>query len=388
MRSTTALLAAIVLVALNLRIALSSLPTVVVLIQQETGWSDTLIGTLTTIPVFCMGLFALLVPRLAHRVGRGFSVSLALITMAVAMLLRLSGPFIAPLAISALLAGIAIAIIGGLVPSIVREQLSNRLGIATSMWTAAMMGGAALGAATTLPLASWLGGWNRALAFWAIPAVVALVAWTAVERPRPQSDTTGTQVVRLKDLPWRNSIAWSLTALTTLNSIVFYSAIAWIAPSYVERGYPPETAAVLFGLFTGIHILGALILPAWAFRSRYRRTIYSGCVAISAVAVILIAVVPTFVPALTIAVLGFTLSAGFAIPMGMLSEYPASPLAATRLTAMALSVTFSVAAFGPLLAGLIMDTVNSWTLVFFLLAVVLLLQLPAVFQLRRGITID
>ena len=63
-------LTAVALVALNLRTALASVPTVESDIQAATGWSETVIGALTMLPVLCMGAFALIVPRLARRIGR------------------------------------------------------------------------------------------------------------------------------------------------------------------------------------------------------------------------------------------------------------------------------------------------------------------------------
>lgn len=386
-RRSATVLSAIVLVALNLRIALSSLPAVVVLIQEETNWSDAVLGALTAVPVLCMGIFALLVPYLARRVGESFAVSLSLVAMAVAMLLRLMGAEIIPLFVSALLAGISIAIIGGLVPSIVRAQLSNRLGFAASAWTTSMMIGAAIGAVATLPLTYALGGWNRALAFWAVPALIALAAWTVVERPRVQPQTLTDRVFRLRELPWNSGIAWALTALTTLNSIIFYSAIAWTVPSYAERGFSLDESAALFGVFTAMPIAGSLILPYWTLRSRFRRAIFTACLAGTATSLALIAIAPNFYPFVVIAVFGFALGGGFAVPLAMLSEYAASPQAATRLTAMTLSVTFIVASLGPFAAGVVMDQVNSWTLVFLLLTGVALLQMPAVVPLRRGLVV-
>ncbi len=193
-RSTAAILAVVVLVAVNLRLALSSLPAVATLIQDETGWSDAFIGALTTVPVLGMGVFALGVPRLAGRIGRRSAVSLALVAMAAGLTLRLAGAVAVTLLLSAMLAGLSIAILGGLVPGIVRERLSNSMGLATSLWTAAMMGGAALGAALTLPLSDLTGGWNRALAFWALPAVAALVAWLWLERDQQARVATVTIV--------------------------------------------------------------------------------------------------------------------------------------------------------------------------------------------------
>ncbi|MFL2925541.1 MAG: CynX/NimT family MFS transporter, partial [Actinomycetes bacterium] len=353
------------------------------LIQDETGWNDAFIGALTTVPVLGMGVFALGVPRLAGRIGRRSAVSLALVAMAAGLTLRLAGAVAVTLLLSAMLAGLSIAILGGLVPGIVRERLSHSMGLATSLWTAAMMGGAALGAALTLPLSDLTGGWNRALAFWALPAVAALAAWLWLEREEPAQVATVT-IVRLRDLPWRDSTAWALTAFMSVNSVVFYSMLAWTAPSYAERGYTPETAGLFFGIFTGSGIIAALTLPAWSHRTQRRRTLFATTVVGCSASLVAIALVPTFAPLLILVALSFTLSGGFAMSLGMLSEYAADAAGSARLTAMAFTITYTSAAFSPFVIGAIMDAVDSWTLVFSLLAGVTLLQLPAVFFLHRG----
>lgn len=386
-RSTAAVMSVVVLVALNLRLALSSLPAVATEIKAQTGWNDAAIGTLTTVPVLCMGLFALAVPRLAAVTGRRQAVAFGLIAMAVGLGLRSIGAVAATLFLSTLLAGISIAILGGLVPGIVREQLSSSLGTATALWTAAMMGGAALGAAATLPLADALGGWNRALAFWAIPAVVALVAWSLLERGVATNDRPAS-TPRLRDLPWRSPAAWSLTGFMTLNSIVFYSALAWIAPSYAERGYTPAVAGIFFGLFTTGQIAGALVLPWLSHRLPYRRTLFTTSVLVCAAAIASIGIAPDLAPPVVLLALGFTLSGGFAMALGLLSEYSSDAASSARLTAMAFFVTYTVAAFGPLVAGAIMDAADSWTLVFSLLAGVALLQGLAALRLRKNVTVE
>ena len=383
MRSAASILSVVVLVALNLRLALSSLPAVATSIQDETGWSDATIGALTTVPVLAMGVFALAVPRLAERIGRRNAVAWALAAMAIAMTLRLFGAIAVTLFVSTLIAGVAIAILGGLVPGIVREQLSTSMGTATALWTAALMGGAAVGAAATLPLSELLGGWNRALAFWALPAIAGLIAWTVLERHTPAHDRPSTRV-RLRDLPWRNPTARALTGFMMLNSIVFYSSLAWIAPSYQERGYSPGTAGVFFGIFTAGQVVSALLLPRWSHRTRYRRLLFSMTLLTCTLALIFIALAPTFAPVAVLVVYSFSLSGGFAMALGLLSQYASDATASARLTAMALSVTYTVAAFGPLLAGALMDAIDSWRMVFLVLASVTVLQLATVPWLKQG----
>ena len=125
------LLTAVALVAVNLRPLLSSLPTVASNIVDTTGWSAATIGILTTIPVLCMGLFALAVPALAMRFGRKYLVIFALISLSTSALLRAIEGVPGLLFVSAFLAGVGIAFAGGLIPGIIREQLPLSIGRAT-----------------------------------------------------------------------------------------------------------------------------------------------------------------------------------------------------------------------------------------------------------------
>ena len=74
--------------------------------------------------------------------------------------------------------------------------------------------------------------------------------------------------------------------------------------------------------------------------------------------------------------------------LGLLSEYAHDAAGSARLTAMAFSVTYTVAAFGPFIAGALMDALDSWTLVFALLGGVTLLQLITVPLLKQNIRVD
>ncbi|MEE2577579.1 cyanate transporter, partial [Pseudomonas aeruginosa] len=72
------LLLGLVLVALILRPALSSLAPLLNQVRDDTGLSAAPAGLLTTAPVLCLGLFAPLAPRLARRIGAERSVLLVL----------------------------------------------------------------------------------------------------------------------------------------------------------------------------------------------------------------------------------------------------------------------------------------------------------------------
>ncbi len=380
-------LTAVALVAVNLRPLLSSLPTLTSDIVAATGWSSATIGVLTTIPVLCMGIFALAVPALAMHFGRKHLVIVALVSLSAATLLRAIEAVPELLFLSAFLAGVGIAFAAGLIPGIVREQLPHAHGTATSTWIAAMMGGAALGGALTVPIAEWLGSWSLALAFWAIPALIALAAWTYTERHSPAHDRPSA-IVRIRELPWRNKIAWALALNMALNSIIFYSSLAWIAPSYEARGWTQENAGWLFGLFSAAAVVAAFVLAGLAVRVKHRRSLFTIAIGATLIALISIAWLPDFLPWLALLIFGFFLSGTFAMSLGLIGEYSKDSASAARLAAMTFFITYTVAAAGPLVAGVLLDYCDSWPLVFTILAGVAALQLLTVLPLRRNVHVD
>jgi len=380
-------LTALALVAVNLRTLLTSIPAVTVDIQSATGWSDVSIGLLTTVPVIFMGLVALIVPTIAARFGRTQTVWLALAVLAIAAGIRWWATVPGVLPVSVVLAGTGIALASGLVPSIVREQVPEAIGASTGLWTSVMFTGATLGAALTVPLAQLTGSWQAALALWAVPAVIAFMAWALVEKPWRHALDTGLPRVRLSSLPWRSPIAWALTAYMAINSVVFYGAVAWIAPSLNERGWDADESGWLFGLFAFSQIIGGLALPWLTQKMPGRRLVWVLTVIVTVACLVVFAIEPTLATPLTLFLFGAANSGGFAMSLGMLSEFAPDAAASARLTAMAFTVTYLVAALGPTLAGAILQVTNSWVAVFLVLAVIALAQLATIVPMRKGVII-
>jgi CP family cyanate transporter-like MFS transporter len=379
------LLATLALVALNLRSVLTAIPPLTLEIQSATGWNDTTMGFLTTLPVIVMGLAALIVPAVAQRVGRPQTVWIALGILVVASAGRLAAGIPIVLFITAFLGGLGIALASGLVPAIVREDLPRSTGAATGLWTASMFTGAALAAALTVPVSLATGSWQWGLAVWSVPAITALLLWTFVEAPyRRHASDRGTGAIALRSLPWRSPLAWALTAYLAINSLVFYTALAWIAPSLDERGWTSEEGGLLFGLFTASQIVAALLMPWLAQRLPGRRIAWAVTVVVTALCLLSLAYTPGFLTVLVLFLFGFTNAGGFTIGLSMLSEFSPDAPSAARLTAMAFAVTYLLAAIGPTLAGALLDAAGSWTLVYVVLAVIALLQLPALLPLRKG----
>lgn len=373
----------IALVAFNLRDALTSLPTVFTEIQQATGVNEVALGALTTLPVLCMGGLAIAVPSIAARFGATRTVWVALLILVIATSMRAGAAIPGVLPVSALLAGVGIALATGLVPGIIRTQASDRIGTATGVWTGAMFIGAAVGASATVPLAAWFGSWQAALAFWAIPALIGLLAWTFYERPFSTPISGGAQL-RIRDLPWRDPIAVALTVWVAVNSIVFYSSVAWLAPSFTGRGLTPAQSGLAFGFFSCVQIIGAFVTPPLIHRTSRPRVVLLLVVLLGSASLLALAFGSTTTALLALVTYALSLSAGFTSGLALIPMSSQDGPSAARLTAVIFTVTYLFAAIGPIACGAIVQITGSWQVLFVVLAIVMLAQALPIPWMRKG----
>jgi MFS transporter, CP family, cyanate transporter len=167
----------LVLTALNLRAAVTSVGPVLRQLQSDLGMSDTVAGVLTTLPVVCFGLFGLLASRLGRRVGTETALVAALVAIAAGLGVRALAPTTGWLLLMSLIPLAGIAVGNVLVPVVVKAWFPYDVGRATGWYSMAIAAGTALPAALTVPVASELGGWRAGLGIWALPAAAALLPW-------------------------------------------------------------------------------------------------------------------------------------------------------------------------------------------------------------------
>jgi CP family cyanate transporter-like MFS transporter len=374
---------AIFLVALNLRAALASLPPLVRTIQDDLGLSAATAGLLTTLPVLCMGLFAPVAQRLAHRVGREATVAWALASILAGLLLRLAGEVFVLLMASTMLVGVGIALSGTVLPGIVKQFYRSRSGAVTGLYLLAMMVGATAASALTVPLADALGSWQRSLAVWAALAVLGLAAWLPVVRAVNDHDEPAGPV-RRGPMPWRSSTAWLLAAYLAMQSFGFYSQLAWIPPSYEALGWSAREAGLLLAVWSIVQLFTAVGGPTLADRVRDRRPLVALALGLSACGLLGLVIAPTAAPWLWVSLLGLGQGAGFALGLVKLVDYAPTPAASARLSALVFLLSYSVASLGPFVFGAVHDLTDSFRAPYLLLLGVVAGQLTLVRRLRPG----
>jgi MFS transporter, CP family, cyanate transporter len=389
-----ALVLALILVALNLRPAIASVPPVLPDIQRDLGLSGTAAGALTALPVVCLGLFAPVAARLAARFGVDRVVAWALVVLGAGTLARAVGGA-AGLFAATFLAGIGLAVGGALLPGIVKAHFAaDRAATVTGLYTTGLAGGALLAAALTVPLRNLFGGsWAPALAVWALPAVAALAVWRRVAAPPatpdPPAGDAGPPAGPAPPpagggLPWRSGLAWRVTLYTGLQSLLFYASLTWLSPLFQAHGWSAERAGALLAVFSLTQLVATLGLPVLADRTGDRRPWIALAVSACTAGLLALAVAPLAAPWLVAAVIGFGTGGQFAMALTLLVDAAADPAASRRLSGMAFLVGYLLAAVGPAAVGGLYDATGGFTAAFLALTAVGVVTLALGVSVRRG----
>ncbi|MFC3988870.1 MFS transporter, partial [Actinoplanes siamensis] len=135
-------LVALVLAAVNLRLAVTSVGPVLTEIRDGLHMSATAAGLLTSVPVFCFASVGLLAPRAARRLGAAPVIAGGLALLTVGLAARPFAPGSALFVLFSAVALAGIALVNVLLPSIVKDHFPDQVGSVTGLYTVALNLGA------------------------------------------------------------------------------------------------------------------------------------------------------------------------------------------------------------------------------------------------------
>ena len=350
------LLLGLILVALNLRPALSSMAPLLADVSSSLGLSAARAGLLTTLPVLCLGLFAPMAPILARRFGAERVVLGILLTLAAGILLRSAFGEVGLFA-GSLVAGASIGIIGVLLPGIVKRDFARQAGAMTGVYTMALCLGAALAAGATVPLSHYFGDrWTFGLGFWIVPALVAALFWWPQVGQKQSAHQVAYQVKGLL----RDPLAWQVTLYMGLQSSLAYIVFGWLPSILIGRGLSATEAGLALSGSIIVQLFSSLAAPWLATRGKDQR--------LSIVVVMLLTLGGLFgcLYAPLDGLWGWAILLGlgqggtFSLALTLIVLRSRDSHVAANLSSMAQGIGYTLASAGPLAVGLIHDWTGGW----------------------------
>ena len=430
----------LVLVAINLRPAVTSLGPVLEEVRASLGMSAAVAGLLTSVPAVCFALVGSTAPLLARRWGTGGVIALGTTALALGLAVRpfASGTasFIALTALA--LAGIALANV--LLPVVVKQRFPNRVGAMTGLYSVALNLGASTAAAVTVPLTSGAfgGDWRLGLGVWAVIAAAALPPWILLARDRtvhastviktesmhPVNTVNMNQPVNVKAASAgaeveagigsesglgagagagagvgvgagvgrhgvgalgvggrelrlrRHPIAWALAVYFGHQSTAAYVIMGWLPQIFRDAGLSAGTAGLLFAVTALLGVPLSFVLSALAGRLTRQ----------SGVAVLIglfglagyagLWVDPAAAPWLWVVLLGVA-NCSFPLVLTMIALRGRDAATVARLSAFAQSTGYLISVPGPIVVGALYDHTGSWQIPLALMAFLTVPQMVA-----------
>lgn len=270
---------AFLLVAMNLRAPLTSLPSVIADVRAGLGISSSVAGLFTSIPVLCFGI---LTPFASFLIGRlGIERGLLLMLGGIAL-----GTVVRPLAgmetaiLGTIILGAAMTLGNIVILMVIARDFRHQMSLMTGIYVTAMGLGSMFSASLTVPFAAWW-GWRIALGCWALLAVLAIVFWFGIRYGRcrlnqplaslTQADPSmgatvsssgqNAAVSHKKPLSHHPAL-WLLAVAFACHTFIFYGITAWLPDFLVQTAAmsvgEAGLAASCFQLFG---IFGCLAVP-------------------------------------------------------------------------------------------------------------------------------
>jgi MFS transporter, CP family, cyanate transporter len=363
-RAGLALLAGLFLAGLALRPPIVGVGPLIPAIQDDLGISHAAAGLLGTIPVLCMGVFALPAPALTRRYGSRLAIAVCLALIGGFGVARAAAPGAAGVIALTFGVGLGLGFAQALMPVAVKERFAGRPAFVTGIYVLGINIGSAISSALAVPIADVAGSWRWSLAAFSIMTCVLVVAWWSLTRGEPAHLRADVTHVRL---PWRSSLAWRLVGIFGSMACIFYGLNNWLPDAYVERGWSEGKAGALLAVLNIAALVTTIIIPWLADRRGSRRVylvLFSAALAASCVG---FAGVPggAWVWAATA---GLCTGAMFPLVMTLPVDLGRRPVDVGAIAGMMLGVGYTIGAIAPLALGAARDATGTFVTTLWLIA--------------------
>ncbi|MPY18260.1 CynX/NimT family MFS transporter [Paenibacillus glucanolyticus] len=356
---TWLIFAGIILIAINLRAAITSVGPLIGIIREDTGISSTMAGMLTTLPLLAFALLSPMAPAMAKKWGLETTLLLSMVVLTFGIGIRsISSPI--TLLLGTAFLGVAIAVGNVLLPSLVKRDFPRHIGLMTGTYSASMNLLAATASGVSIPLATQAGlGWQGSLLIWASLSVLALIVWL-IQRSSSDKTAEVRSTATKQQSVLRSPLAWYITLFMGLQSFTFYVNISWLPEILRSQGMDYSAAGWMLSILQFVSLPFSFIIPVLAGRNPNQRVL----VTISALSMLtgyagLLSGMSSL-NLLWVMLVGISGGANFSLSLMFFTLRTKTAHEAAALSGMAQSLGYLLAAIGPMLIGFLHDATDGW----------------------------
>ncbi|MHA6259749.1 CynX/NimT family MFS transporter [Sporosarcina sp. CAU 1771] len=351
----------IILLASTLRAPITSVGTLIGSIKDSLHFSNTVAGALTTLPLLAFAFVSPFAAKLSRRFGMERTIFISLLLIIVGIGLRsING--IETLFLGTLLIGLSIAIGNVLLPALIKKNFMLRIGLMTGVYAVSMNLSSAIASGVTVPLASISSlGWRGALAVFGVLPLLAILFWLPQIRKKQSTTEFIEDEKRPRTQLMRSSLAWKITLFMGLQSLIYYSIIAWLPEILSEQGFTQSGAGFMISLMQFAVLPFTFIVPIIAGRMKNQRLLVACTGFLFILGIGGISLGGSLVITLSMIAIGIACGSAFSLAMIFFSLRTKNSEEAAELSGMAQTFGYLLAAIGPLLFGFLRDATGSWS---------------------------
>ncbi|CRK51492.1 MFS transporter [Rhodococcus sp. RD6.2] len=379
-------LVAIVLSALTLRTAVTSLTPLLDEIGRDVGFDSAVVGLFGMLPTAMFAVAGILTPRFIRRFGLEVVVLVSMAMTAAGLAVRpLMSGTAALLVFSALALG-GMGIGNVVVPPLVKRYFPDRIGAVSTIYILCVQIGTMVPALIAVPLSD-SHGWRVSLGVWALLPIAAMLPWLTVVagRRRRGSDTSpaasgDAPSIDPDEAPvgqvWRSPVAWGMAGMFGMTSLITYSMFTWIPKILTEAGASTGFAGSMVALFSAVGFLAALGAPSLCIRIANPYPVVLACGVSYLVGFAGLLWAPMSASIVWIVVVGLGPST-FPMALTLINLRTRTGAGSAALSGFTQGLGYAVACIGPLMFGVLHDATGGWTWPFALLLVAVCVILVA-----------
>lgn len=358
----------IIVMAFNLRPAITSVGPVIGLIRDDVGLSNWSAGVITSLPLLTFAGVSPIAPKVGNRFSNERALLFGLFLLLFGIGIR-SITSVSLLYVGTFLVGIGIAFCNVLVPGAIKEKFPQKVELMTGIYSVSMNGFAAIASGLSIPIAVGLGaGWRMALLVWIIPVFLAVFIWVYLSRVHQKSEPGDQAKVQYHEQKydtriWTSPVAWHVALFMGFQSFLFYVTISWLPEMLVDYGVSIATGGWMLSFMQAVGLPFSFLVPVIAgrFKSQWWLVCILGVLDIIGFSGLIFGDSYGMMVA-SVTLIGIGLGSGFPLALAFLGIRARNARQASILSGMAQSFGYLLAAVGPMIIGYVFDMAHTWAM--------------------------
>lgn len=358
----------LILVSSNLRSPITSVGPVLSQVSQALDLDNFQSSMLTSIPLLMFAICSVLVSRFSHRFSINRFLLYALVILSFGLFMRVSGSVLSLFA-GSIFIGLGICIGNVITPGYIKSNFPKKIGLMTGVFAVAMNLTAALASGYSVSLGEWTGyGWRGSLGIWLVIALIAsIVVMLELLLNKNRLQQTDRAPTKSDFNMFKSRQAWNISIFMGLQSVVYYALMLWlpvVLSDYGMRGNEPGW--ILFVVQISM-IPITFVGPIVASKMKDQKAMIVFICTIMLASILMFAWLKTEWIYATAVLLGLSNGLSFSLSILFFSLRTKSSANAIKVSGMAQSVGYLIAAFGPAIFGKLHDWDPSWEWSFYFL---------------------